>query len=446
MAKTRTHTHALQKLIGRHKRGRPVGIYSICSANPFVLKASMLQAMRDESHVLIESTSNQVDQFGGYTGMTPAVFGRMVQDMAQAVGVPRENVILGGDHLGPNAWRNEPSESAMSKSVDLIRAYVEAGFSKIHLDASMPCADDAAAGREHLSNEVVAERAARLCEVAEQTAAALPTGSARPVYVVGTEVPRPGGALENLQGLEVTSPADAQQTIDVTRRAFESRGLHEAWNRVLAVVVQPGVEFSDASVVDYDRGKAKGLSEFIEKSGQLVFEAHSTDYQRPAQLAEMVEDHFAILKVGPELTFAFREAVFALEMMEQEYLGARPGVTLSNLRAMIERIMLGNPDNWIKHYHGTDAELAFARKYSYSDRSRYYWTHPQLQHALLQLISNLDTSPPPLNLLSQYLRRQYNQVRAGAIANTPESLIHNKVMEVTTKYAAACRMSSQYKL
>ena len=67
-------TERLLRLVGSNLRGERVGIYSICSADRFVLEAGMAQGLRDASAVLIESTCNQVNQFGGYTGMTPAKF------------------------------------------------------------------------------------------------------------------------------------------------------------------------------------------------------------------------------------------------------------------------------------------------------------------------------------------------------------------------------------
>ncbi|WP_410959035.1 class II D-tagatose-bisphosphate aldolase non-catalytic subunit, partial [Salmonella sp. 5800] len=86
--------------------------------------------------------------------------------------------ILGGDHLGPNAWRSFPAEEAMQRAEALIDAYVCAGFTKIHLDTSMACGGDP----ERLSDSVVAQRAARLCAVAE--AAAVRAGlKTHPVYV-----------------------------------------------------------------------------------------------------------------------------------------------------------------------------------------------------------------------------------------------------------------------
>src|SRR6185295_18243387 len=187
-----------------------------------------------------------------------------------------------------------------------------AGYTKLHLDTSMRCADDATDAHGALNEQTITERAADMCAAAEAAYAQLPAGAPAPVYVIGTEVPVPGGEKAEHAGLSVTKTADAERTIAIARDAFKKRKLERAWERVIAVVVQPGVEFGDATVFPYDRTKARELSKAIEKHGNLVFEAHSTDYQSAHALKELVEDHFAILKVGPWLTFAVREAVFAL--------------------------------------------------------------------------------------------------------------------------------------
>jgi D-tagatose-1,6-bisphosphate aldolase subunit GatZ/KbaZ len=54
----------------------------------------------------------------------------------------------------------------------------------------------------------------------------------------------------------------------------------------------------------------------------------------------LVEDHFGILKVGPALTFAFREALFSLEYIEQEMLRTKDKEKLSRLQITIENEML----------------------------------------------------------------------------------------------------------
>lgn len=411
----------LDRIIQAQKRGEARGIYSICSAHPIVLAASMRFARGGP--LLIESTCNQVNQYGGYTGMRPAQFVRLVHRIAGDTGFPKERLIFGGDHLGPLPWSDEPAGIAMKKARALVLEYVRAGYTKIHLDASMPCKDD-----EDLSLETIAARTVELARVAEQA------GPGRIRYVVGSEVPTAGGARAGKDQLRVTSSASAKATLESLRAAFLAAGLRSAWNHVVALVVQPGVEFGDALIHHYQRRKAAGLKRWVEPVPHLVYEAHSTDYQARAALREMVEDHFAILKVGPALTFALREAVYALEEVEQE-LGFE---TPSHISQALESAMMANPVHWKRYYEGNEEARRLARRYSLSDRIRYYWTDPGVVKALQQLLSNLDGNPPPWTLLSQYLPLQYRRLRAGLIPNKPMALIEDYVMGVLEDYSAAC--------
>jgi D-tagatose-1,6-bisphosphate aldolase subunit GatZ/KbaZ len=434
---TRGATARLREILAANRRGKGVGIYSICSANRFVLEAGMLQAARDESLLLIESTSNQVNQFGGYTGQTPAQFVEFVQQVAAAMRFPWKRILLGGDHLGPHVWRKEPASAAMDKAGEMVEAYVQAGFSKIHLDASMPCADDRVNAAEAIADEIVAERAAELCRVAEEAYRALPASAPAPLYVIGTEVPIPGGELASSKAPAVTRVKDLMKTLKIAEKAFHARRLDAAWERVIAVVVQPGVEFGDSTVFPYDTKMAHPLSRFLPRGWTGVYEAHSTDYQTPCALRQMVLDHFAILKVGPWLTFAFREAVFALAAIEKEWLSNRTEVSLSGLPEILETAMLENPAHWKGYYRGEESNLRIARKYSYSDRCRYYWPEPKVDAALRRLLKNVRGNPAPLSVLSQYLPQQADALRAGEITNDPAALIHHKILEVLDHYAYA---------
>ena len=416
----------LDFIISSHKMGEPRGVTSICSAHPFVLEAALRHGLATHTPVLIETTPNQVNQLGGYTGLNPANFVRYVQTMADSVGFPRQNLLLGGDHLGPLVWSNEPAGAAMDKAKTLVREYVRAGFSKIHLDCSMPCADD-----RELPVELIAQRAANLARAAEEAALEHPSVLR---YVIGSEVPPAGGAISGETHLTVTTPADAAQTIELTKRAFSVQGLDSAWERVFALVVQPGVEFGDETIHQYDRSAARGLSGFIETVPGLIYEAHSTDYQTRAALRELVEDHFGILKVGPWLTFAFREAVFALAEIE-EVLFETP----SRMRETLEIAMLTNPIHWIKHYGGDIKTQKFARSFSFSDRIRYYWNTPQTLQAFEHMLTNFGKTALPLALLSQYLPEQYKKVRGGVLTNHSRSLLLDRVMGVLGDYAFACR-------
>jgi D-tagatose-1,6-bisphosphate aldolase subunit GatZ/KbaZ len=425
-----------------NRNGAAKGIYSVCSANADVLEACFKQAKTDGTILLVESTSNQVNQFGGYTGMKPADFVRYVKSIAKKLGFPEEMILLGGDHLGPNVWQNLPAKEAMDKAKVLIEEYVKEGFLKIHLDTSMFCADDIGDRTKPLADEIVAARAAVLCRVAEDAWAKYRKGYPQPVYIIGTEVPVPGGAKEFEEEVVPTKPEDVVKTIAVAKEYFEKAGLSDAWKRVTGIVVQPGVEFGDDQVFYYQREKAKGLSDEIMKSDHLVFEAHSTDYQTEADLKALVEGHFCILKVGPWLTFAYREALFAMEAMEIEILG-KGHVDLSNLRETLEEAMMKEPIYWEKYYPGDEKQQFFKRKYSFSDRSRYYWPMEVLELSRNRLFENLSKNSIPSSLLSQYMPIQFYQVSEGLITADPRELVHSYIQIVTGIYSRACGLSQK---
>jgi D-tagatose-1,6-bisphosphate aldolase subunit GatZ/KbaZ len=419
----------LRQHLGRRKLGSAAGIYSVCSAHPWVIRAALEQAVESGSLALIEATSNQVNQFGGYTGMKPAEFRAFVLEHADEAGLDHQQIILGGDHLGPNPWRKLRADEAMEHAKGMVSAYVQAGFTKIHLDASMACGGDP----KRLSDETVAHRAALLCEAAE---AVRPAG-VELVYVIGTEVPVPGGAMHAVEAIAVTSTSAASHTLAVHKRVFEEHGLAGVWPRVIALVVQPGVEFDHDAVVDYDRQKAKPLVEWLRsQQEEIVFEAHSTDYQPAHAYAELVEDGFAILKVGPALTFAMREALCAFEKIESELVSKE---RRSRVSQIIEAAMLREPENWEPYYAGSPEEQELLRLYSYSDRVRYYWHKPDIVAAVDALISNISNVHVPETMYSQHLSVQYEHLRAKDVRSDPVSLVVDHIRDVLRVYASACK-------
>ena len=414
-----------RSIIKFQKHGEAAGICSVCSAHPLVLEAAMEYASERNDPLLIEATANQINQFGGYMGMVPSEFCEMVYKMAERAGFPRESLILGGDHLGPLTWSGENESSAMPKAEELVRAFASAGFSKIHLDASMRLADDDK--NAQLPTAVIARRSALLCKAAEQSAVV------PPVYVIGSEVPPPGGATENEDSLTVTGVDALNETLNVFKDAFINEGLEDAWERVIAVVVQPGVEFSDNKVVLYDRAKAADLADFIRGIDSIVLEGHSTDYQPCELLTQMKEDGIAILKVGPALTFALREGFFALEKIERELYMSEPEAGYSGFAAALDEAMLENPAYWVRHYHGSEDEIAIQRKFSLSDRSRYYLSDIRVEKAIQKLKQNL-AAGIPLGLLMQYLPAQAEKVISGKLRPDLDSLIKAKVKDVIDTY------------
>jgi D-tagatose-1,6-bisphosphate aldolase subunit GatZ/KbaZ len=385
--------------------------------------------------VLIESTSNQVNQYGGYSGMTPSQFSRFILDLCQKYNFQEHRLLMGGDHLGPFPWRDLPATIAMQKASEMVKDYVKAGYRKIHLDPSMHCGDDDPT--KPLNMRLIAERAATLCLVAEQAVADGPEPEYKPIYVIGSEVPSPGGLRVFEEELTVTTVSNVEETIQFTREGFLERGLESAWDRVIAIVVQAGADFGDQTIHSYDRSKTTDLRQLIERENRFVFEAHSTDYQTLNSLKKMIKDHFAILKVGPELTFAYREAIFALEQIEQQIAASMPGMEPSDVSDVVDRIMRNDPKYWEKYYVGTEAEITLARKFSISDRIRYYWSDAEVINAVRRLFENLVSVQIPFSLLRQYLPAQHQKIRDGLLPRSPQACVEDHICRVLDKYAHA---------
>ena len=426
--------HPLQEMMDKRRQGIKCGIPSYCSANELVIEIVLRHAKELNQPALIEATANQVNQFGGYTGMLPKDFYEFVLGMAKKLDVPESLIILAGDHLGPLTWQSLPEKEAMENSIELVYQYTRAGFTKIHLDTSMKVADDP---EGLLSTETIARRGAILYKAAmrgyEELKAEKPD-AVRPVFVIGSEVPIPGGAQEEEDTLAVTKPEAFKDTVATYTRVFEEEGIADGMNDVIAVVVQPGVEFGDDQVFLYDSEAATDLCAALKEFPQVCFEGHSSDYQSAECLKNMVQDGIAILKVGPALTYGLREALFAMSMMEKELV---PEAEQAHFIETLEKVMLENPSNWQKHYHGDEQQLALARKYSFSDRARYYIGLPEVVESMNKLFANLNAHKIPMNMLHQYLPLSYDKVRDGIIPLDPRELALDGVANFMKDYEYA---------
>jgi D-tagatose-1,6-bisphosphate aldolase subunit GatZ/KbaZ len=418
----------------KNRSGVSAGVFSICSANPFVIKAGLREALKRNAYVLIEATCNQVNQFGGYTGKTPLDFRQYIESIAYSEDFDLERIILGGDHLGPYPWRHLPANLAMDHAEQMVKEYATVGFQKFHLDTSMRCADDPR--DSPLSNETIALRAVRLCKGIEKQLSAT-CATVKPVYVIGTEVPVPGGQQDVEETVQVTKVEDVDETICVHRKAFLKEGLESTWERVIAVVVQPGVEFNENKIYDYIDNKAGMLKSYIETVENMVYEAHSTDYQLLDNLKKLVRDHFAILKVGPALTFAYREALIGLCHIEEQLFNVGKITNPSNLLNVISRILTENPEHW-KNYLPENEDLELAKIYSYSDRIRYYWPNEMISASVHILIENLIHTTIPLPIIKQYFPLEYEEIRGGVLKSDPNDLINEHIIQEIQKYSLAC--------
>lgn len=422
----------LREILKRNKSGECCGKESYCTADPLVIETCLQSGLRTGESVLIEATANQVNQFGGYTGMKPEDFRDMVYEKAALVGLPREQIILGGDHLGPLTWCSLPENEAMAFAEELVRCFVRAGFEKIHLDTSMRLGSDSP--DETLPVRTVAERGAALFAACQDEYAKLlgeRPGARPPVYIIGSEVPIPGGATVEESSITVTSPDALRGTVETYREVFARHGLDSAFENIVGIVVQPGVEFGDDGFFRYDPEKAKALMAAARSVPGLVLEGHSTDYQPREALREMVADGVAILKVGPALTFALREGLFALSDIERELI---PPEERADFPAVLERLMLENDSNWRRHYHGTPEELRLKRRYSLSDRCRYYLSAPEARSAVEKLFANIDGVSVPLGLVRQYLPMQYGLISAASGRIKARDIVKEFVFQTISDY------------
>ena len=429
----------LKEMVVKRQNGIFSGIPSFCCANKIVIEAILSQAQRFGDTPLIEATSNQVNQEGGYMAMTPQDFTDYVYSIADKLGISREKIFLGGDHMGPLPWADLPAAEAMEKAKVLVSLCVKAGYKKIHLDTSMRLGDDSRT--ERLSDEVIAERGAilyKVCEEAYREMKAENPEEMHPVFVIGSEVPVPGGINEDeAEGMELTTPSDFEHTLLAYKKKFHELGMDEAWEHIIAVVVQPGVEFGDDTIHHYDHAEAMELCNTLKKYPDIVFEGHSTDYQSPASLKQMVEDGIAVIKVGPALTFALREGLFALCMIEDELIDKES--QRSHFRQVLEAEMLREPKNWNKYYFGSEKEKALKRSYSFSDRSRYYMSRPAVEDARRKLFENIDNLDIPMSMLKQYMPLQYIKVRDGKLSMKARELVKDNVVTLVEDYNYAVK-------
>ena len=408
----------LINVLHNRKTNREMGVYSACTANEVVIRTVLKKALASNTVAVIEATANQVDQNGGYTGMTPENFKDMVYRLADEVGIEHDRIILGGDHLGPLTVSHLDESEAMAYAKELVKAYTLAGFTKLHIDTSMKVSSDDQ--NERLSDETIARRACELIQVTEEAWSTLPEPKCKIAYIIGSEVPIPGGAQE-ITEMQVTSVEDFYKTAETFQELMKEYELN-IFDQVVAIVVQPGVEERDAESVRYNRENAAELTASLSKYDPMVFEGHSSDYQSKKHLRQMVEDGIAILKVGPALTFAYREALFALSAIENQLIEQKED--RGNFIEVLRNEMVSDPSRWNKYYFGTEQELEIKRLYSFSDSARYYLPRENVSNAIEKLMSNLK-GELPLNLISQFAPIQYRKIVENEIENSAQSIIED---------------------
>ena len=126
---------------------------SFCTANIDVLNSILYFCRINKLPCLVECTSNQVNQYGGYTNKTPKIFMKEILNLRKKINLSKNQLFLGGDHLGPLPWKNNNKKIALNNSIELINSFLKNGFYKIHIDTSIKCKDD-----KFINSEIVFNR------------------------------------------------------------------------------------------------------------------------------------------------------------------------------------------------------------------------------------------------------------------------------------------------
>lgn len=424
----------IREIIRRRKDGILSGVPSYCTANESVLRALIKNSKQKNRMILIEATSNQVNQDKGYTGMDSFDFVNYINKICIECNFDPKMVIKGGDHLGPLPWSNLNADIAMDKAEVLVRMSVRAGFKKIHLDTTMNLGDDP---EGPLDEVVIAKRSARLYRACEDEYLKMierNSSEEHPIFVIGSEVPYAGGIRGSSEEVSVTSPTEFEKTISIFHKVFTEEGIQGAWKYIIAIVVQPGVDFGANHIQLYNHEKSKILCESLKHYPGVVFEGHSTDYQPKAKLKEMVEDGIAVLKVGPALTFAYREALFSLSYIEDILVKKE---NRSHLKEVLNKVMLEDDHHWKKYYNGSIEDKMALRYFGLSDRSRYYFINEKVKASIDTLISNLTGIEIPMGMLHQFLPIQYKKIRDGILKQDISDIIDDHILDVVRKYEYA---------
>jgi D-tagatose-1,6-bisphosphate aldolase subunit GatZ/KbaZ len=418
-------------IMGVNRGGEKKGIYTVDSQNSTVQEAYLRQALADGSPALFEICADMLDPHGQSGKIIPDDFIANIRQIAVKTGFPRDRIFFGVNDLSPSLWQDEPVVSAMKKTCTFISDLVSLGSNILGIHAGMPLKGDPA--DKLLSQEEIILREVALYQAAESAAAALPDEE-KPLYVIDVH---PGQGMTEDQ-TNIIHKEDVEIAVDRFAKTAMAAGLPEMKERLLAVRIFLGAGYDSEKIVPFDSSLINELGGCVYGDKPVVLEVQRTDFQPQTVLDQLVDNHFAFMRIGQELTYTMREALFSMAMMENETMIGKPGVYLSNFIIELDRAMQSAPRHWQKYYTGNGFEQLIARKYSLYDRSRFYWEDKEVRKTKKRLFDNLIEYPIPLTVMRQFMPRQYERVVAGELENKPDALVMDAVRYALRRYSRAC--------
>ena len=424
-------TSWLIDIIEANRGGERKGIYAVESQNLTMQEAYLRQALADSSPALFEICADMMDSHGQSGKMLPVEFIANVKRNAQKTGFPRDRLFFGINNINPSLWKDESVESALKNTCAFISDLVSLGFNKLGIHAGIPLKGDPA--DQQLSQEIIIAREATLYQAAEGAAAALPDEE-KPLYVIDVH---PGQGMTEDQ-TNIVHKEDVEIAVDRFAKTVATAGLLEMKERLLAARIFLGAGYDSEKVIPFGSSLLKELGGCVYGDKPVVLEVLQTDFQPQMVLNQLVDNHFAFLSIGPELTYTMREALFSMAIMENETMIGKPGVYLSNFIIELDRAMQSDPRYWQEYYKGNGFEQLIARKYSLYDRARFYWEDKEVRKMKKRLFDNLIQHPVPLTVLRQFMPYQYERVAAGELENKPDALVMDAVRHALRRYSHAC--------
>ena len=317
---------------------------SFCTSNFNVIKLLIIFAKYNNLPILIETTSNQINQYGGYTYLKPKQFLRKINRIAKNLKYKNE-IMFGADHLGPLPWKDFEENKALKNAKKLFKDVIKAGYKKIHIDTGIKLKGD-----KFLSKVKIFNR----CKSIFNTVSG---NSIKNIFFVfGTEVPIAGG--ENKYNLKNTNINSIKNDVKYYKK----------FKKNFSLVIEPGLGFTNQKIYKL-KMTSYSQKKNISYKNNFTYEAHSSDYQDLSSLKKLVKNNFKFLKVGPELTFNYMKAILKMEKIEKLTFKSN----LSEIKKKISREMEIDKTFWKNYYFGNKKKIEYLKFNSYLDRSRYYW-------------------------------------------------------------------------
>ena len=359
---------------------------SFCTSNTDVIKSILFFCHIKKLPCLIECTSNQVNQYGGYTNKTPQNFMKEISNIRKEINFDKKKLFLGGDHLGPLPWKKQNKAAAIKKSISLINDFLKQNFCKIHIDTSIKCKND-----KYINSDIIFYRTNQILNNES-----IKKKIRNKFLVIGTEVPLSGSG--DSKKIIKTNIKQIKAEVLKFRKILKKLKLK---NNLFGLVIEPGMKYMHSSI------KKPNFTNFskkkhISKKNNFVYEAHSTDYQSKTILKQLVKNNFKFLKVGPELTYNYSRALFFMENVEIKFFKIKN----SNFKKTIFSTMLKNKKYWDGYYEKKKFKLFLNSKL---DRMRYYFNTKSVANSIEVLKKNINLLDKKiiLSLMSQNEKKEF---------------------------------------